>query len=165
MLNLTAPRVHTANASYYRKFELDGSVFARTNALFVGALQGGKQLTQAELAAALLQAGLNAASDDRLRLAYILMYAELDGVICSGSPCGKQQTYALLEERALQARSLEQDEALAKLTRRFFLSHGPATLFFLKLPKTSDQFSQPFPISCVNRIDANLNNLSAMSDR
>jgi hypothetical protein len=41
---------------------------------------------------------------------------------------GKQFTYALLEERAPQARTLERDEALAELTRRYFTSHGPATL-------------------------------------
>ncbi|HEX6033472.1 MAG TPA: crosslink repair DNA glycosylase YcaQ family protein, partial [Anaerolineales bacterium] len=41
---------------------------------------------------------------------------------------GKQFTYALLEERAPQAKSLERESALVELTRRYFKSHGPATL-------------------------------------
>jgi hypothetical protein len=56
------------------------------------------------------------------------MHAELDGVICSGARRGKQFTYALLEERAPQARILDRDEALAELSMRYFTSHGPATL-------------------------------------
>ena len=55
------------------------------------------------------------------------MRAELDGVICSGPRRGKQFTYALLAERAPQAKTLTRDEALAELTRRYFTSHGPAT--------------------------------------
>jgi hypothetical protein len=49
-------------------------------------------------------------------------------VICSGARRGKQFTYALLDERAPQAKTLERDEALAELTLRYFTSHGPATV-------------------------------------
>ena len=57
-----------------------------------------------------------------------MMAAELDQVICSGPRQGKQFTYALLDERAPRARVLEADEALAELTKRYFASHGPATV-------------------------------------
>ena len=57
-----------------------------------------------------------------------MMRAELDGIVCSGARRGKQHTYALLDERASQARILERDEALAELTKRYFTSRGPATL-------------------------------------
>jgi hypothetical protein len=60
-------------------------------------------------------------------LGYIMMRAELEGLICSGARRGKQFTYALLEERVPPAKTLERDEALAELTRRYFTSHGPAT--------------------------------------
>jgi hypothetical protein len=56
------------------------------------------------------------------------MHAELNGTICSGPNAGKQRTYALLEERVPRARRLTHDEALAELTRRYFTSHGPATI-------------------------------------
>jgi hypothetical protein len=38
-----------------------------------------------------------------------------------------KQTYALLDERAPNARRLDRDEALAELARRYFTGHGPAT--------------------------------------
>ncbi len=57
-----------------------------------------------------------------------MMRAELDGIICSGARRGKQFTYALLDERAPRPKILERDEALAELAKRYFTSHGPATL-------------------------------------
>jgi hypothetical protein len=63
-----------------------------------------------------------------LRVTYIIMHAELEGVVCSGAKRDKQFTYALLDERAPAARTLGRDEALAELTARYFTSHGPATL-------------------------------------
>jgi winged helix DNA-binding protein len=128
LLTLTSPRVHAMNASYYRKLELDATVLARSATVLTNALQGGKHLTRTELAAALEQAGIIRASDERLRLTYLVMHAELEGLICSGAMRGKQHTYALLDERVPAARALEREEALAELTRRFFTSHGPATI-------------------------------------
>jgi hypothetical protein len=49
-------------------------------------------------------------------------------VICSGPRRGKHLTYALLADRAPSAPRLQRDEALAELTRRYFRSHGPATM-------------------------------------
>jgi hypothetical protein len=128
LLKLTSPRVHTVNASHYRKLELDATVLARAATVLTNALQGGRHLTRTELAAALAQAGIIRASDDRLRLTYLVMHAELEGLICSGAMRGKQHTYALLDERVPPARMLEHEEALAELTRRYFTSHGPATV-------------------------------------
>src|SRR5260370_1805128 len=56
MLTLTAPRVNALNAYYYRKLALDDAVFSRSNAMLAKALQGGKQLTRAELVSVLQQA-------------------------------------------------------------------------------------------------------------
>jgi len=128
LLKLTSPRVHAVNASYYRKLELDEVTLARSTTLLTNTLQGGKHLTRSELARVLEQAGIIRATDDRLRLTYLVMHAELEGLICSGAMRGKQHTYALLDERVPPARRLERDEALAELTRRFFISHGPATI-------------------------------------
>lgn len=124
LLALTAPRVHAVNAHYYRRFELDEEVFARSNALLSAALAGGDQLIRAELATVLAGGGIQA---DALRLGYLLMYAELTAVICSGGLRGKQRTYALFDERVPPAPPRGRDEALADLTGRFFTSHGPAT--------------------------------------
>jgi hypothetical protein len=60
-------------------------------------------------------------------MGYLMMHAELEGIVCSGPRRGNQFTYALLEKRAPQAKTLEREEALAELARRFFASRGPAT--------------------------------------
>jgi hypothetical protein len=63
-----------------------------------------------------------------LKLAYVMMYAELEGVICSGPRRGKQSTYALLDDRAPAAKPKPRDEAVAELAKRYFSSHGPASV-------------------------------------
>ena len=126
LLELTAPRVNIKAGPYYRKYELDAATFKRSNKALTNALRDGKHLTRAALKAVLNKAGV--AVDDPIRLVHVLFRAELDGVICSGPSVGKQITYALLEERVPAAKPLNRDEALAELTRRFFTSHGPATL-------------------------------------
>lgn len=125
LLQLTAPRVEALNAYSYRRFQLDAVVLARSQTLIADALRGGGQLTRSELATILKRGGIVA---EGLRLSYIMMHAELDALICSGAMRGKQHTYALLDERAPDARTLPHDEALAEVTRRFFAGHGPATL-------------------------------------
>jgi hypothetical protein len=125
MLELTAPRVHALNAYHYRQLGLDDAVREKTNALLVGALRGGAQRTRKELGALLEGAGVALGG---FRLGYLLMNAELDGIVCSGALRGRQHTYALLEERAPPARRLDRGEALAELTLRYYTSHGPATV-------------------------------------
>jgi hypothetical protein len=126
MLALTAPRVKQAIAYYLRKLELDDTTLRRSGDVLQSALTGGKHLTRAELGAALERAGIRIA--DNLRLMHILLFAELDAVICSGARRGKQFTYALLAERAPSARRLEREEAMGELAKRYFRSHGPASV-------------------------------------
>jgi hypothetical protein len=125
MLELTAPRVHRALAYAHRFYELDITVRSRAATLFEQALSGGQHLTRAELGVCLARGGLAATG---VRLALLTIHAELEGVMCSGSKRGTQHTYAHLVKRAPRARRLVRDEALAELTKRYFRSHGPATL-------------------------------------
>ncbi len=126
LLALTAPRVHAVSAAMYRRLELDSTTFKRCHKVLSKALQDGQTLTREELSTALQTAGIVISSGQRL--AYIIMHAELEALICSGPRRGKQFTYALLDERAPRARHLKPDEALAELARRYFAGHGPATV-------------------------------------
>jgi hypothetical protein len=125
MLNLTAPRVHAFCASYYRKNELDAKAFKKCMEILVKNLGGGNHLTRAELQSALKKKKIIA---DNLRMGFILMYAELEGIICSGPKKGKQFTYSLLEERASPGKKQNREESLAMLTQRYFASRSPATV-------------------------------------
>ena len=126
LVALTAPRVHAVNASMYRKLELDGATIARSHATLIKVLRGGHQLTRDELRPVLEQAGIAAAQG--LRLAYIMMSAELEGLVCSGARSGKQFTYALVDERVPHTRTLSREASLAELAGRYFKSRGPATV-------------------------------------
>lgn len=127
LLKLTAPRVHAVNAFMYRSQGLDKATLRKGNTMLEKALRGGNQLTRSELASLFQKAGLIGDSNG-VRMGYFLMYAELEGLICSGARRGKQFTYALLEERVPRVKSLTPVEALAELTRRYFATRGPATL-------------------------------------
>jgi hypothetical protein len=126
MLELTAPHVHRTMASYNRHLDLDARILTRGTTVIERSLRDGTCLTRPELGLRLERAGL--APMKGQRLAHMTMHAELEGVICSGPRRDKKLTYALVAERAPLARRLPRDEALAELTRRFFTSHGPATI-------------------------------------
>jgi Winged helix DNA-binding domain len=118
ILQFTAPRVQRLNQTIYRQERLDPATLERGAALIVEELRGGQCRTRAELAQALKSQGL--------RLAYIVMNAELEGLICSGPMRGAQQTYALLDERVPGTGAATGDAA--ELAYRFFRGHGPASI-------------------------------------
>ncbi len=123
LLALTAPRVHRANAYQYRLLGIDRDLAARSRAEIERALSGGRALLREELGRALRDAGIDAIN---LRRGYLLIDAELEGLICSGPRRGRRHTYALLEERIPPSRPRERDEALAELAGRYVAGHGPA---------------------------------------
>lgn len=126
MLELLTPRVVASNARRLKQeFDLDDAVFARSRKVFQRALQGGKQLSRNAMYQALEAAHISAAGSRGL---HILWRLAQEGLLCFGARQGKQQTFALLDEWAPKAKRLERDEALAELARRYFTSHGPATV-------------------------------------
>jgi hypothetical protein len=125
MLKLLAPRVIARSASRYRQLELEGKTFLKCHAVLARALQGGKQLTRLELATAFELAGIATGGG---RLMHIIARAAMEGLICHGTRRGKQFTFALLAEWVWATNNLTQDEALSELAKRYFTSHGPATL-------------------------------------
>ena len=125
MLELSAPRIRAAMASYDRKLEIDGDVRRQTRNVLTEMLRGGRHLTRAELAAQLTGAGVRA--DGTQRLAHLMMHAELDGLICSGARRGKQFTYRLVDECVPPTKYLMRDVALHNLATRYFATRGPAT--------------------------------------
>ena len=125
LMALTAPRVHQACGYHRRYVELDTRTLTRATAVVERALAGGTFLTRQELAERLHRAKLSMVGQ---RLAVVLMFAELESVICSGPRRGRQSTYALVSDRAPRHEVLPRDEALARLCRLYFTSHGPATL-------------------------------------
>ncbi len=125
MLELTAPRVHRANGTMYRREGLDAATVARGEQVVVDALADGP-MTRVQLSAALDRAGVPGATG--LRGTYVLMAAELDQLICSAGFVGKQHAYARFDDRVPPTPSLDRDVALRELAIRYYAGHGPATV-------------------------------------
>lgn len=124
MLELTAPRIHRAMASYRRNAGLDAAQLKRAATVFERALEG-RSLTRHELREVLAQKRFTATA---LQMAHLSVYAELEAIMCSGPSRDGRPTYALMSERVARARRLSRDEAIGELTKRYFRSHGPATI-------------------------------------
>ncbi|MDR0815315.1 MAG: winged helix DNA-binding domain-containing protein [Bacteroidales bacterium] len=124
MLALSAERIKSSSRSRDRELDISEKLYDACNDLIRKVLQG-RQLTRNELGQELEKAGIMVNS---ARLVHFMMRAEVEGVVCSGAPAGKEQTYALLDERAPRMPVISKEEALAKLARIYFTSHCPATL-------------------------------------
>ena len=125
LMALSGPRVQRGNARRYGELGLDGRTLARGERVIARALSGGARMTRNELAEALDRSGFDREGQ---RMPYLLMHLELEAVIGSGGPSGKQQTYALLDGRVPAEPGLDRDPAVMELVRRYLQSHGPATV-------------------------------------
>jgi hypothetical protein len=126
MLKLLAPRVITRNAARLKRdVDVDASVAARAREIVARALEGDKRLPRGALYEALEARRIGTGNSRGL---HILLWLALEGTICLAGRIGKQHTFALLDEWVPRTEALERDEALAELARRYFTSHGPATL-------------------------------------
>lgn len=109
----------------HRKLGIDDVILKKSKNVIIGALMDGKQLTRSQLLPFFKNKQINT---DDIRLGFLLMDAELDGLICSGARQGKQFTYALLAERVLNPVQMDKEASLAELAKKYFLSRGPATV-------------------------------------
>lgn len=125
MLSLLTPRVIAASAGRYRQLELDAKLFARAGRLAERALAGGKPLRRTSLYAIWNAAGI---ATEGARGLHIVGYLAQTGLVSFGPRDGRQPTFVLLDEWVRTARRLAGDEALTELARRYYTSHGPATV-------------------------------------
>jgi hypothetical protein len=125
LLELTAPRIKSGMKSRHRELELTEDIISMANRIIGKVLMEKSYASREELATKFQQAGIRTNEN---RLSHILFCAELDGLICSGPANGNKQTYSLLSKRVPNKRALTKEESLAELAKRYFISHGPATL-------------------------------------
>lgn len=125
MLELTAPQIQTVMKSRHKELGLTEAILSKSRKILEKTLRDENHSTREELIPLLNKAGI---PTDGNRASHLFMAAELDGLICSGASKGGKQTFALLDERVPPAKPLGRDEALASLAKRYFSSHGPATL-------------------------------------
>jgi hypothetical protein len=125
ILQITATKIRKFNLPYYHRMGISDEDLKKSKTIFEKELKGGHQLTRTELKDFMNKKRVN---KDDVRMAYHLMDAELGGFICSGARRGKQFTYTLLEDRVPVVKSINGDDAICELTKRYYQSRGPATV-------------------------------------
>ncbi len=125
MLELTAHRINTKFMGFLTKIGLTQQHLDSARKILERTLAGSKPFMRKELYAALEAGGVPTSKSFGL---HILGYWSQEGLICPGPHEGKQQTFVLLDEWVPQSRNLKGDEAIAELAKRYFTSHGPATV-------------------------------------
>lgn len=126
MLALTAPRIKPAFDMYARERGVSTDFIKTATKLLPHIIEERGHITREELAEELAARGFE--TTERHDVRYVLSHAELEGIVCSGEVRGSKPTYALLHRRAPGAAVLSHEESLERLARRYFDSHGPATL-------------------------------------
>lgn len=125
MLKLLTPRIVSGSAGRHQQLELDDATFRRSEKVLTRALKGGRARTRGDLFEVLERNRIHATGQ---RGIHILSKLAQEGLLCFGPREGKQPTFVLLDEWVPESRHLEREDSLAEIARRYFTSHGPATL-------------------------------------
>ena len=112
---------------YQRSNGLDRSILEKGEKIIASAFKEKAQLTSREIYQKLAGSNIPALKKHEIQ-AHILRRAGRDGIVCFGSHIGKQPTFALLDNWVSKSKPIKKEEALAELAKRYFRSHGPATL-------------------------------------
>jgi hypothetical protein len=125
MLSLLTPRIISGMAGRNRQLELDEKVFSKSRSVLETAMEDGRQLTRNEVYAILQNNGIHTSDQ---RGIHIINYLAQTQVLCHGAHQQKQATYVLMASWLPDYSHFSEEEALAKITLRYFTGHGPATL-------------------------------------
>lgn len=125
IMELTAPRIRAAMKFRDKALGLTETVFRKSNSVIQKSLRNGDHLTREELVSELKRAGIETSGN---RASHLLFRAESNGIICSGRLKERKLTYTLLSEWVQKTGTFHHEKALKELSKRYFTSHGPATL-------------------------------------
>ena len=125
MLELLAPRLRNGLARRYRELELDEKTRQRSDKLLVAVLQTEGPLGRKALLERLENAGISTAGQ---RGIHLLQHASLQGLLFQAAVRRNQAIFELCERLPQGIRFSSREAALAELARRYFTTHGPATV-------------------------------------
>ena len=132
LLALGTPGVIAASHKRRGQLGLDARTLTKARDVAERALTGGKSLTRDQLIELWNRAKLDA---EPHRAYHAIWYLAQHGVVCQGP----DEQFVLVDEWIREHRTLDRDEALGELARRYFTGHGPATLGdlsrWVKLPQ------------------------------
>lgn len=125
ILNLSRQRMRQKSQSRLKELNLDDQLIEFCKGVLLEELKDERLRTRQELFALLEREGIDTKDQ---RGYHILGQLAQDGLISMGPMVEKKQFFMLLENVAPQLPEVPRDEALGKLAKRYFTSHGPATV-------------------------------------
>lgn len=128
LLALTAPRATAAARS--RRINMLGltdEIVAEAENVLRQELKGGKSIVRNKVAN-LLHDNVKGIDISNQHTQHLMRNFGERGVVCFGPNEGKQPTFVLLDEWIAEHKKISRPTALAELAKRYFVSHGPATL-------------------------------------
>ena len=127
MIALFAPKAIAVTKGWMssNKIAIPDEELMRVRDILVRTAADKRSVTKDDFVLALAEKGLK--MDDH-RLSYHIRMAEMAGVLCSGDLLPMKATYALTTDKVKSTVKMDNDEALAYFTRKYFQSRQPATL-------------------------------------
>lgn len=126
LLEHLTPRVRAAHARREeREYALDRAALRQSRRVVERILKDGRPLARPALYEAMERAGVRTEGQ---RGYHILWWLAQESVICLGPRDGRQPTFVLLDAWVSPSPRRPREDALAELARRYFTSHGPATI-------------------------------------
>jgi hypothetical protein len=125
MLNLSADKIKKQLRTRHKQLELNEKDFSRSFGIISNMMKGGKHITREEIVLRLEKEKFNITEN---RTSFILLQAELEGIICKGKIVNNNHAYTLMDYWIPAKKELTREEAIAKLALKYFSSHGPATV-------------------------------------
>jgi hypothetical protein len=125
LVSLSAERLLHGARHRQERLDLSDKILVLSKKALTKALQGNQLLTRPQVMEVLEDAGVSTKGG---RGYHILWYLSQSGVIYVGPMQAKQQTFGLLDDLVPQPKSYSRQAGIAELARRYFISHGPATL-------------------------------------
>jgi hypothetical protein len=122
---LCTPRSIAAAALRQTHLDLDDATLARCGDILRNVLTGAVPVSRPDLLRRIDEHGVSTAAQ---RGYHILVHHAQRGLVCQGPFDGTQPTFVLLDEWVTDPVRYSRDDALAELARRYFTSHGPATI-------------------------------------
>lgn len=127
MFDLSNPQLKPTYISYCKQLGAAEEVILKGLLAIEKALSAVSHLTKEQLGEVLKAEKI---TDDQRVLSLTLYRAEMEGILCNGPVQGSKQTFTLFcDWTPARTENLCREEALERLARRFFTSHGPATLY------------------------------------
>lgn len=122
---LVAPKIITSLKRRHTELELDAHTLSRTSHIITEALAKSPLLSRKELMSIIQENGI---STEGSRSYHILLYASLNGLICQTNTVKNMPNYILIDRIEAHRSLFTREEAIVELTRRYFISRGPATI-------------------------------------